>query len=69
MHANKTNLVLLGQGYLNTAIAWNDTANSTGGTVYSASVAIFASSFTAYNISFKVRTQEPIFYMSALNRL
>ena len=54
MHANKTNLVLLGQGYLNTAIAWSDTANSTGGTVYSASVAIFASSFTAYNISFKV---------------
>ncbi|KAB5552340.1 hypothetical protein DKX38_009651 [Salix brachista] len=53
VHANKTNLVLLGQGYLNTAIAWNDTANSTGGTVYSASVAIFASSFTAYNISFK----------------
>jgi hypothetical protein len=54
VHAKKTNLILLGQGYLNTAIAWNDTANSTGGTVYSASVAIFASNFIAYNISFKV---------------
>ncbi|CAK7343270.1 unnamed protein product [Dovyalis caffra] len=53
VHANKTNLIVLGQGYLNTVIAWNDTANSTGGTVYSASVAIFASNFTAYNISFK----------------
>ncbi|XP_024460132.2 probable pectinesterase 15 isoform X2 [Populus trichocarpa] len=29
VHAKKTNLILLGQGYLNTAIAWNDTANST----------------------------------------
>ncbi|XP_011018832.1 PREDICTED: probable pectinesterase 15 isoform X2 [Populus euphratica] len=29
VHATKKNLILLGQGYLNTAIAWNDTANST----------------------------------------
>lgn len=54
--ANKSNLIIEGQGYSNTAIAWNDTANSTGGTLSSASVAIFASNFVAYNISFKVRT-------------
>ncbi|KAM7255367.1 hypothetical protein ACFE04_020608 [Oxalis oulophora] len=34
---NKTNLIFLGQGYLNTVIEWNDTANSTGGTPHSAS--------------------------------
>ncbi|XP_010267309.1 PREDICTED: putative pectinesterase 14 isoform X2 [Nelumbo nucifera] len=50
---NKTNLIFQGQGYLNTSIAWNDTANSTGGTVYSSSVAIFASNFIAYDISFQ----------------
>ncbi|CAN0879847.1 Probable pectinesterase 15 [Linum grandiflorum] len=55
VNANKTNLVLEGQNYLNTAIEWNDTANSTGGTIYSASVVVFAPSFTAYNISFKVK--------------
>lgn len=54
VHANKTNLIFQGQGYVNTAIEWNDTANSTGATVYSASVSIFAPNFTAYNISFKV---------------
>ncbi|KAF8397766.1 hypothetical protein HHK36_016688 [Tetracentron sinense] len=51
--ANKMNLILQGQGYLNTTITWNDTANSTGGTVYSSSVANFFSNFTAYNISFQ----------------
>ncbi|GLT71796.1 hypothetical protein SLA2020_437900 [Shorea laevis] len=56
---NKTNLIFQGQGYLNTAIAWNDTANSTGGTAYSSSVAIFASNFTAYNISFKNTAPAP----------
>ncbi|KAJ8622807.1 hypothetical protein MRB53_031336 [Persea americana] len=50
---NKTNLAFQGQGYLNTSIAWNDTANSTGGTIYSASVSIFALNFIAYNISFQ----------------
>ncbi|XP_058077336.1 probable pectinesterase 8 isoform X2 [Magnolia sinica] len=50
---NKTNITIQGQGYLNTSIAWNDTANSTGGTFYSASVSIFASNFVAYNISFQ----------------
>ena len=54
VNTNKTNLIFQGQGYLNTAIAWNDTANSTGGTSYSSSVAIFAVNFTAYNISFEV---------------
>ncbi|KAF2289837.1 hypothetical protein GH714_038864 [Hevea brasiliensis] len=53
VHTNKTNIIFQGQSYLSTAIEWNDTANSTGGTVYSASVAIFALNFTAYNISFK----------------
>ncbi|MBA0830275.1 hypothetical protein Goarm_014818, partial [Gossypium armourianum] len=53
VHVNKSNLIIQGEGFLNTVIEWNDTANSTGGTVYSSSVAIFASNFTAYNISFK----------------
>ncbi|GKV37632.1 hypothetical protein SLEP1_g45636 [Rubroshorea leprosula] len=35
-------------------------ANSTGGTVYSASVAIFAPNFTAYNISFKHAAPAPL---------
>ncbi|KAL0344688.1 UNVERIFIED_CONTAM: putative pectinesterase 15 [Sesamum radiatum] len=50
--SNKTNLIVQGQGYLNTVIAWNDTANSTGGTSYSSTFATFAPSFVAYNISF-----------------
>ncbi|KAK4392136.1 putative pectinesterase 15 [Sesamum angolense] len=50
--SNKTNLIVQGQGYLNTAIAWNDTANSTGGTSYSSTFATFAPRFVAYNISF-----------------
>ena len=52
IEANKTNLIIEGQGYLDTAIEWKDT--STGGTTYSSSVTIFASNFIAYNISFKV---------------
>ena len=54
VNVNKTNLIFQGKGYKNTVISWNDTANSTGGTVYSSSVAIFAPNFTAYNISFEV---------------
>ncbi|KAI3447532.1 hypothetical protein Pfo_004197 [Paulownia fortunei] len=50
--SNKTNLIVQGQGYLNTAVAWNDTANSTGGTSHSSTFAIFAPNFIAYNISF-----------------
>ncbi|KAL4605660.1 hypothetical protein ACB092_09G046700 [Castanea dentata] len=59
VNTNKTNLIFQGQGYLNTAIAWNDTANSTGGTSYSSSVAIFAANFTAYNISFENTAPSP----------
>ncbi|XP_047176466.1 probable pectinesterase 15 isoform X2 [Vigna umbellata] len=59
VQANKTNLIIQGQGYLNTIIEWNDTANSTGGTSYSYSFAIFASKFTAYNISFKNTAPPP----------
>ncbi|KAH7512048.1 hypothetical protein FEM48_Zijuj12G0049100 [Ziziphus jujuba var. spinosa] len=57
---NKKNLILEGMGLLNTVIAWNDTANSTGGTVYSSSVAIFASNFIAYNLSFKNTAPPPL---------
>lgn len=59
VNASKTNIILEGQGYLNTAIAWNDTANSTGGTIYSPSVAVFADNFTAYNISFQNTAPSP----------
>ncbi|KAL6145658.1 hypothetical protein ACLB2K_056343 [Fragaria x ananassa] len=59
VNASKTNLIFQGQGYLNTAIAWNDSANSSGGTGRSASVSIFAPSFTAYNISFKNTAPPP----------
>ncbi|GER36837.1 pectin lyase-like superfamily protein [Striga asiatica] len=50
--SNKTNLIVQGQGYHNTAISWNDTANSTGGTTYSSTFATSAPNFVAYNISF-----------------
>ncbi|KAK4345753.1 hypothetical protein RND71_035929 [Anisodus tanguticus] len=53
INSNKTNLIIQGQGYLNTAIAWDDTANSTGGTANSFTVAIYVSNFIAYNISFQ----------------
>lgn len=55
VNARKTNLIFQGQGYLNTAIAWNDSANSSGGTARSSSVSISALNFTAYNISFMVK--------------
>lgn len=54
VNSSKTNLIIQGQGYINTAIAWNDTANSTGGTIYSSTFAVSASNFVAYNISFLV---------------
>ncbi|OVA19479.1 Pectinesterase [Macleaya cordata] len=56
---NKTNLIVQGKGYRSTSITWNDTANSTGGTVYSFTVAVFASNFTAYNISFQNAAPPP----------
>ncbi|KAK2418296.1 putative pectinesterase [Trifolium repens] len=52
VRATKINLVMQGQGYLNTFIEWNDNGNLTG-TFNSYSFGIFASNFTAYNISFK----------------
>ncbi|KAL5546010.1 hypothetical protein UlMin_005697 [Ulmus minor] len=59
VEANKTNLIFQGQGYLNTIITWNDTANSTGGTAHSYSIAISAPNFTAYNISFMNEAPPP----------
>lgn len=56
MPGNKTNITIQGQGYLTTAVAWNATANSSGGTVYSATIAVFAFNFIAYNISFRAST-------------
>ncbi|MCI08994.1 putative pectinesterase 15-like, partial [Trifolium medium] len=52
VNATKINLVMQGQGYLNTFIEWNDNGNLTG-TFNSYSFGVFASNFTAYNISFK----------------
>ncbi|XP_073135974.1 probable pectinesterase 15 isoform X2 [Henckelia pumila] len=57
--SNKTNLVIQGNGYLNTFISWNDTANSTGGTACSSTMAIFAPNFLAYNVSFLNTAQAP----------
>ncbi|KAL2487309.1 putative pectinesterase 15 [Abeliophyllum distichum] len=57
--SNKTNLIIQGQGYLNTTISWNDTANSTGGTAYSSTIAIFSAGFIAYNISFQNTAPPP----------
>ncbi|KAL5191788.1 putative pectinesterase 15 [Glycine soja] len=59
VQANKNYLIIQGQGYLNTTIEWNNTANSTGYTSYSYSFVIFASKFTAYNISFKNMAPPP----------
>lgn len=51
---SKQNVTFEGQGYTTTAIVWNDTANSSHGTFYSASVQVFSSNFIAKNISFMV---------------
>ncbi|CAM8904410.1 unnamed protein product [Rhodiola kirilowii] len=48
----KPNITFQGQGYMSTAIAWNDTAASAHGTFYSGSVQVFATNFIAKNISF-----------------
>ncbi|RWW35197.1 hypothetical protein GW17_00000040 [Ensete ventricosum] len=52
----KPNITFQGQGLYTTGIAWNDTANSSHGTFYSASVAVFGANFVAKNISFIVRS-------------
>ncbi|XP_051152335.1 probable pectinesterase 15 [Andrographis paniculata] len=49
---NKTKVIMQGQGYLKTAIAWNDTANSTGTTALTYTFAALPPNFLAYNISF-----------------
>ncbi|KAL2941543.1 putative pectinesterase 15 [Bienertia sinuspersici] len=59
INENKINLMIQGQGYEKTIISWNDTANSTNGTVYSASVTIFAPGFVAYNITFENSAPQP----------
>ncbi|KAK1403362.1 Pectinesterase [Heracleum sosnowskyi] len=59
VNSSKLNLMIQGQGYLNTAIVWNDTANSAGSTATSSSVSVFADNFTAYNISFKNTAPPP----------
>ncbi|KAL3728884.1 hypothetical protein ACJRO7_033464 [Eucalyptus globulus] len=48
----RPNITFQGQGYLSTAIAWNGTASSSGGTFYSGSVQVFSNNFMARNISF-----------------
>lgn len=48
----KPNITFQGHGFLPTFIVWNDTANSSGGTFYSASVSIFADNFVAKDINF-----------------
>ncbi|KAH9326076.1 hypothetical protein KI387_006254, partial [Taxus chinensis] len=50
---SKPSITFQGRGYLNTSIVWNDTANSSHGTFFSASVTVFASNFIARNISFQ----------------
>eukprot|EP01018_Ginkgo_biloba_P028844 Gb_39595 [translate_table: standard] len=55
----KPNIAFQGQGYICTSIVWNDTANSSNGTVYSASVSVFAANFIAKDISFKNSAPAP----------
>lgn len=50
----KPNITLQGQGMESTAIVWNDTANSSHGTFYSASIQVFSPNFIAKNLSFMV---------------
>ncbi|KAF3335746.1 putative pectinesterase 14 [Carex littledalei] len=51
--ASKSNVMLQGRGNLETSIVWNSTANSSGGTVNSATFSILSFNFVAYNISFQ----------------
>lgn len=48
----KTNVTFQGQGFTSTAIAWNDTANSSHGTSFSGSVQVYSTNFIAKNITF-----------------
>eukprot|EP00253_Pinus_taeda_P008082 PITA_08082 len=49
--ANKPFITLSGLDAQNTVITWNDSAKSSNGTVYSATVTVYASDFTARNIT------------------
>ncbi|KAJ3689352.1 hypothetical protein LUZ61_018516 [Rhynchospora tenuis] len=51
--AVKSNVTLQGRGNLETSIVWNSTANSSGGTVNSATFSILSFNFIAFNISFQ----------------
>ncbi|XP_076940350.1 putative pectinesterase 14 [Bidens hawaiensis] len=55
----KSNLIIQGQGFINTFIIWNDTAAKTNGTVYSYSVGVYSPKFIAYGISFKNEAPHP----------
>ncbi|CAH9113897.1 unnamed protein product [Cuscuta epithymum] len=57
--SKKQNVIIQGKGYHNTAISWNDTANSTGGTTNSYTFAVLAPNFIAYNISFQNTARAP----------
>ncbi|GAB2235813.1 hypothetical protein Droror1_Dr00026254 [Drosera rotundifolia] len=59
INAKKSNLIIQGHGFKNTTISWNDTANSTGATSNSSTVAIFGPNFIAYNISFQNTAPQP----------
>lgn len=52
--ADKPFIVLSGSGANNTVITWNDSAKSSGGTFYSATVSVFASDFMARYITIQV---------------
>lgn len=52
----KTNVTFQGQGFTSTAIAWNDTANSSHGASFSGSVQVYSTNFVAKNITFMVRS-------------
>ena len=47
----KTGVTVQGRGNLATTVAWNGTANSSGGTFASATFAVLADGFVAYNLS------------------
>ncbi|KAJ1289056.1 hypothetical protein BS78_02G135800 [Paspalum vaginatum] len=49
--SNRTGVTLQGRGNLDTTIVWNDTASSSGGTFCSATLAVLANGFVAYNVS------------------
>lgn len=61
--ASKSSVTLQGRGNLETSIVWNSTANSSGGTVNSATLSILSFNFIAYNISFQASIHQlpPIF--------